>query len=68
MVQSWYETGAKPMPELLKVFNVRLPEDMHADLKAMSAEQKRSVHNMVIVILQSAIDQWKKERRHEPGH
>jgi predicted HicB family RNase H-like nuclease len=51
------------MPDALKIFNLRLPQDMHADLTAMAVEQDRSLHNMVIVILRSAIEQWKKDKR-----
>ncbi len=63
MVESWYDNGVVSMPDALKIFNIRLPLEMHADLNTMATEQKRSLHNMIVVILQAAIDQWKKERR-----
>ena len=46
------------MPDPEKKFTLRLPLDMHAALNQMADEQERSLHNMVIVILREAVNQW----------
>lgn len=50
------------MADTEKKFTLRLPEDMHAALNQMADEQDRSLHNMIIVILREAINQWKQSK------
>lgn len=59
-----YETGSTLVADK-QVFNIRIDTELHADLKAMAAEQGRTLHNLVIYILRTAVEQWKRTRDHE---
>lgn len=51
------------MADAEKKMSLRLPVDIHAALSQMADEQDRSLHNMIIVILRQAINQWQKSKQ-----
>ena len=44
-------------------FTLRLPDDLYADLKELAEEETRSLHNMVIHILRTYINQLKEAEK-----
>ncbi len=66
MVARWYQRGHASMAEAEKKFTLRLPEDLHAALSRMAAEDDRSLHSMVVRILREAAERRQEETGGHP--
>ena len=47
------------MAEKLVGLMLRLPEDLHAQLKAWAGEEDRSLNNLIIRLLRRALAEWR---------
>lgn len=50
-----------------KSFRLRIETQLYDDLERMADEERRSVNNQILIILERAVQQWKASRsQHEP--
>lgn len=45
--------------------SIRLPHDVHGDVKAMSEEERRSLNAQIVWCLQQCARRWKRGRRND---
>lgn len=66
MLQRYQFRGAQVADKKL-VINIRVDPEVKSDLEKMADEHDRTTHNMIIVILKAAIEQWKREQAASTG-
>jgi predicted transcriptional regulator len=47
----------------MKMLSLRLPDDLHQDLKELAEKEHRSLHAQIIYILEKYIERWKAEKK-----
>lgn len=49
------------------ILNVRLPDELHAKVKKLAEEERRSMNSEFIVLLEKAIRELEKEKEKDTG-
>lgn len=47
------------MPREHVTMNLRLPPEIHAELKAVAEQERRSINNLILYLLEQALNQRK---------
>jgi predicted transcriptional regulator len=56
-----------PMPKRLQVTNVRLDDELKAELKKLADKAERPLANYIVRVLRHHVDEQKKNPRPLPG-